>query len=259
MSLQSSESGSVVLQPDAAGATQHVSASQGAATLQFLTQFIHASPQHSLLLRPQLMGGQLFYLCKTLIENERGISGVNLLGVLAALGGYSCVIAALHDAAKRSGGQRKLLGILNGTNGQKYLFGPLPEKYLIADPSSLLAVTLSGAHDLGATVTPEMFAETVLHTMQTSGSGAFGIPRLPLDLSLGVLPITYVKSLWPICHRFLRQDELDVLAYPTAFGFALKQALRQVRKELDPTSATTIVLECAVPMAKIHPTTLLAS
>lgn len=47
--------------------------------------------------------------------------------------------------------------------------------------------------------------------------------------------------------------EVPAAQQPTALGFALQRAIVVGKDAIDPTVAARVVIECAVPMAKIDP------
>lgn len=191
-------------------------------------------------------------ICKT-VRDGRGIRMEDLLAVLASAGGFSCLLAAFHKHQGGSSSPGNQLVVVNGKDGHRYFFGDLPNRYLLESKSALLSLALSAAQSCGGTVSVEMVHETMRHVANTVGSADFGVPRLPADHNPGDLPFNYVRFLWPKILGGLEFYDVPPAQWPTAIGFALQRAIDEGKSAIDPTLAARIVIECAVPMAKIDP------
>lgn len=199
------------------------------------------------LARPQLVGRLLFDMICKMIATERGVRMEDLLAILASSGGFACLLAALSET--RGSG----LTVVQGKDGHRYCFGNPPNRYLIEDRYALLSLALGAAQACGGTVSLDMVAEAVGHVAGTVGGAEFGKPRLPPDHQPGDLPINYVRYLWPKILEALTLYEVSATQRPTALGFALQRTIEAGRTAVDPTLAARIVIECAVPMAKVDP------
>ena len=69
----------------------------------------------------------------------------------------------------------------------------------------------------------------------------------------GALPIDYVKQFWPQVRGTLDSCDVPVGQRPTALGFAVQHVIDAAKSLIDRTTAAQIVVEYAVPMAKIDP------
>lgn len=197
--------------------------------------------------RPQLVGRLLFDMICKMIATERGVRMEDLLAVLASSGGFACLLAALSES------QGAGLTVVQGKDGHRYYFGKPPNRYLIEDRHALLSLALGAAQACGGTVSLDMVAEVVGNVAGTIGGVEFGKPRLPADHQPGDLPINYVRYLWPKILEALTLYEVHATQRPAALGFALQRTIEAGRTALDPTLAARIVIECAVPMAKVDP------
>jgi hypothetical protein len=177
-----------------------------------------------------------------------------LLGILGATGGFACIVAAM-DVYKGSGLEASTVGLATVADdrGRTYYFGDLPNQSLWDHELALLSLTLGIAQAQGAAVTSEMVTETAAHVARSIGGSEFGIPRLPQAHMPGDLPINYVKHCWPDIRASLDFYEVPVPHRPTALGFAVQKAILAGESVIDPKTAAQVVIEYAMPMAKLDP------
>ena len=204
--------------------------------------------------RPQLVGNILFRWTSDLIRNKKGIHAESLVGILAALGGFSCILAALDEYGHLTKESEKYdLVISTGKDGHRYFFGDVPNRYLLETRFSLLNIALSAAQAAGTTISTDVVHEGLRHVAATVGGEAFGVPRLPPEHPVGDLPVNYVQVLWPNVLKILALYEVAPQQFPATFGFALYRAITEAKQVIDPALAFKITLECAAPMAKLDP------
>jgi hypothetical protein len=204
--------------------------------------------------RLQVAGRALFgSLYQTIAKDERGARIEDMLGILGATGGFACIVGALHFARDHGPLQQDTLAIASGADGRKYYFGDLPNRELLESRVSLLNLTLGAAQEAGAEVSFESVTEVMKRTASTVGSADFGKPRLPLGHQPGDTFDQYVRYLWPKV-----RDVLDLYAVKpeqraSAIGFAIQNAIDGGKAVLDPAMSAQIVIEYAVPAAKLDP------
>jgi len=204
--------------------------------------------------RLQFAGAVLVENVSLLLIDRHGVRFEDLLGILGSCGGFSCIVAALHQAsAKRQSPQAAGLCAMRGLDKNVYYFGGPTNRFLAEDQLSLLSLALGMAKELGAVVSLEMIEKAVMHVVATGGTADFGIPRLPVENSPADMPLNYVKHLWRKLQGPLDLYEVPVTQRPTAYGFAIQKALEMGKDKLDPLLAVKIVVECATPMSKICP------
>ena len=204
--------------------------------------------------RLKLAGDVVFDLLYRILANERGARIEDMLGILGATGGFSC-IAGVMLFLDQTGRTPEEVGIaiVRGEDGQLYYFGDMPNASLLESENALLSLTLGAAHALGAPVTLEHVHEVMKHVAATVGGPEFGIPRLPSEHKPGDLPIEYVKHFWPKLREALGEYEVPLAGRTSAIGFAVQRAIDRGKEVLDPLLAARIVTEYAVPMAKLDP------
>ena len=204
--------------------------------------------------RLKLAGDVVFDLLYRILANERGARIEDMLGILGATGGFSC-IAGVMLFLEQTGRTPDEVGIaiVRGEDGQLYYFGDMPNASLLESENALLSLTLGAAHGLGAPVTLALIHEVMKHVAATVGGPEFGIPRLPPEHRPGDLPIEYVKHFWPKLREALGEYEVPLAGRTSAIGFAVQRAIDRGKEVLDPLLAARIVTEYAVPMAKLDP------
>lgn len=198
--------------------------------------------------RLRLAGKALFTSSYRMISSEKGARIEDLLGILAATGGFACIVGAL-SIPRREGE----IAIVETSDGNNYFFGDLPNKALVEDRLSLLSLAFGAAELHGAPVTMDMIVEVMKHVATSVGEPSFGIPRLPQEHMPGDLPINYVKHQWPMVRDALDHYEVPAEMRATSIGFAIQEAIEQSTHVLDPLIAAQIVAEYAVPTAKLDP------
>ncbi len=208
--------------------------------------------------RLRFAGREVTGLLIRVLTEERGVRIEDLLGILGSCGGFACIVGVLHDAARMEHApQPPNLVAARGADGYTYFFGDLPNKALLEDRTALLNLALGTAHALGAPVSLEMVHDAMRHVASTVGGDSFGIPRLPPSHVLRSLPMESVKRCWPMVQDVLDRFEVPVARRAAALGFAIQHALELGKDALDRLLAVQIVIECAVPMAKMEPKRLL--
>lgn len=204
--------------------------------------------------RLKLAGDVVFDLVYRIVASERGARIEDLLGILGATGGFSC-IAGVMLFLEQTGRTPEEVGmaIVRGDDGNLYYFGDMPNASLLESENALLSLTLGAAHALGAPVTLALVHEVMKHVAATVGGPEFGIPRLPPEHMPGDRPIEYVRHFWPKLREALGEYEVPLAGRTSAIGFAVQRAIDRGKQVLDPLLAARIVTEYAVPMAKIDP------
>ena len=204
--------------------------------------------------RLQLAGRVVFDLFCRMLQGERGVRIEDLLAALGSIGGHLCLTAIL-DSLKTSGRTPQDIGMLvaDGADGHSYYFGDAPNRLLLESQFSLLSLTLGAAHHLGAPVTLEMVHDVMKRTASSVASPAFAQLSVPEKHQPALTPFQWVEH---GRQRMIEAFDLYEVApegRPSAVGFAIQQAIDAGKAALDPLTAARIVIECAVPMAKVDP------
>lgn len=185
---------------------------------------------------------------------ERGTRIEDLLAVLGACGGFACIVAVKH--VLRLSGQTPeqiSLMVIEAKDGHTYYFGDAPNSLLLESEHALLSLALGAAQALGAPVSLPRVHEVMKRTAQTVGSDDFGESQIA-EPHRPTLPVREaIRLFWPIVCSPLDLHELAPGRRPAAIGFAIQQAMEIGKTVLDPLLAADIVVDAAVPAAKLEP------
>ena len=113
--------------------------------------------------------------------------------------------------------------------------------------------------DVGANgeLTPALYARVAnlfRHCEETAGTSQFGLPRLPDDHLPGILPRAALERFWPEARLFLALAE--PLTWPLHMAHAAHKLMLAMKGSITPDLALKIVMEAAVPMSRVDPTTV---
>lgn len=204
--------------------------------------------------RAQLTGRILFDLVCQIVADERGVRIENLLAVLASVGGQQC-IAPLLDKLAQDGKTPQEVGMVvaDATDGHRYYFGDLPNRFLIESQTSLLSLALGAAQSIGADVSMKMVTDEMGKVAELVGHGdAFFELDLP-DRNSTDSPLNWAavfgEKLVEACDKY----RMPPLERHIAIGFAIQRALDAGKQGIDSNVATSLVLQAATRMAKVDP------
>ncbi len=206
--------------------------------------------------RAQLVGRLLFdWACETL-NDQQGVRMENLLAMLASVGGHLC-IAPILDKLKAEGKHPRDVGMIEAemADGRKFYFGDLPNALLVESPCSIISLAFGAAQSVGATVSIEM-----IHAEMKKVAGDVGKSDeefFTLDLperNRTDTPLNWAKAFTPNVINHCDLHRVDPMERPTAVGFALYREIEAGKGAIDPNIAASLVLQCAVRMAKVDPT-----
>lgn len=192
------------------------------------------------------------------MTTEHGVHIDSLLAAVGSLGGFCCVDSALMLAAAVNRDPRDC-GIVDveTTDGNRYYFGN-PINSLLAEANiSFGALVVGMINQLGSRDYPD-FADIAKHVAETIGTPEFGHPRVPEQHRPGDLPINYVRAFWPQVLPLVERRVPKVLERVTLFGLAAQKVIKMGKDVIPPPVAGKLMMECAVPMAKLDPARLWA-
>ena len=92
------------------------------------------------------------------------------------------------------------------------------------------------------------------HCEATAGTSQFGLPRLPDDHLPGILPRAALDRFWPGARLLLALAE--PLSWPLHMAHAAQKLMLAMKGSIAPDLAVRIVMEAAVPMSRVDPTTV---
>lgn len=213
--------------------------------------------EHLTVTTAEILGDRICRSCREALDQDDGLHVESLLGMLAALGGFSCAVAA-HGlvTSRRSAVTWRDLQVVTSAEGYPYISGDFPNRFLLDDDHSLLNLALAEVRACGAAFPAAAVRDTLKHASASGGPPDRVRPRVPgLHAPLD-LPIAYVASQWVEVEAQLQQEIIFPPQYPQIFGFAIAQAIRNTRELINPFIAGRIILEYAVPMTRVLPGTV---
>ncbi|QXG50099.1 hypothetical protein [Pseudomonas viridiflava] len=187
------------------------------------------------------------------MKNERGVHVESLLGILGSLAGF-CVVDSVFKQVAASNRSTRECGILDveTADGSRYYLGDPMNHLLAGTDLSLWALVAGMINHLGSQNYPD-FAEISGHVDGTLGGPEFGNPRVPEQHKPNDLPINYVRDLWPVVLPIIEQRVPVLQERVTLFGFAVQNVIEMGKDVIQPAMAGRLVMECAVPTAKLDP------
>ena len=207
--------------------------------------------------RLQIAGKAIFQLaCKSLegLGGRQGVRVEDLLALLGSTGGYAVILSALTHL-KTQGDTLEQAGIQHvGTaDGKHFYFGDFPNHILVNHEMSVLGLSLGMVKHLGGEANFDLVNDAAAHVAKTIGTPEFGIPRLPEAHGPIMPPIEFITTMWPRIDQEIDRYQVAPLHKPAVIGFAIQNALQAGKDALDLAIAGKIIIECAVPMAKLDP------
>lgn len=204
--------------------------------------------------RTQLAGQVVFDMVYRMLQDAKGARIEDLLGILAATGGFFCSVAAMKDiVARGTDPVDNEIVMIAGNDGRKYQFGDFPNRYLLEDEFALLSLAMGAAVHNGAQLTLDDASSVMGHVASSAGTPDFGTPRLPDQHMPLDTPVGIAINLFQKIGEALDKYEVPYVKRPEAMGFALQRAIDMGKDALDPQTMIKIVIEYAVPPSRIAP------
>jgi hypothetical protein len=194
-------------------------------------------------------------------KDDRGVHAETALTAIGALAGYAAQEAIWEGVVLPGKLPRdKAFTVVSAKGGQTYYFGDFLNMILSStDPQqlSIWKLVAGGAVSAGAASAdlPKLDAIFANAAGIVGGTG-FGVPRLPADHQPHELPRQALLRLWPQVRVLLLEAELRPLHWPLELGLAAQKLIHLLKGMLDPNLAAKIVMEAAIPMSKLDPTTV---
>lgn len=217
--------------------------------LDALQRYIKAHQAEDPLIGAKIGGKQVAHSLMGIMTDSKGIHIDSLLTALGALAGYACQVAAFHSPEVM---KDVAVMKIEGEDGRTYLFGNAANATLIESPISLWSLAAGQAKALGYEDVEQFDVLGIFkHVAGTIGSEAYGVPRWIEGHVAGSPPIEYLLHLWPIMQYLASKFCENRAQWHQLFGFAIQEIMRYGASVLVPEIALHIVMESAVPMAKI--------
>jgi hypothetical protein len=191
------------------------------------------------------------------LKDERGIHCETILTVVGALAGYSAQ-QALWEGMVKPGklAIAQAFKVVETGSGATYFFGDALDTILASmEPKHLSIWKIVAASTLaaGGDHLPDM-GNLLRHCAATVGTSAFGLPRLPDDHLPSIMPRPALEQFWPGARLLLALAE--PLHWPLHMANAAQKLMLAMKGSIASDLAVRIVMEAAVPMSRVDPTTV---
>ena len=191
------------------------------------------------------------------LKDQRGIHCETLLTAIGALAGYAAQ-QALWEGMVKPGklAIAQAFKVVETPSGATYFFGDTLDSLLVSmEPKhvSVWKIVAGGVLAAGGDHLPTP-NDLLRHSAATAGTSAFGLPRLPDDHLPSILPRAAVERFWPDARMLLALS--DPLQWPLLMAHAAQKLMLAMKGSIAPDLAVKIVMEAAVPMSRVDPTTV---
>lgn len=178
-----------------------------------------------------------------------GVHAESLLTALGAIAGFACQMGLRAEAAAK--GVAAPLAMVRTRDDRTLYVGDALDQAVAGSPLSLWSLCARSAQRLGAEVldVDEIFA----HAARAAGTPDFDVPRVPRWAKAEDLPINYVRACWPSTRAILEDLRLEPPEWRIAAGLAAQEALLSTKDRVPLEVGLRIVMESAIPMARIDP------
>jgi hypothetical protein len=199
--------------------------------------------------RQQLAGRILFDLACQIVADEPGVRIETLLAALASCGGQECLLPLIEEAPAGATPEQLGLTIVNGNDGETYVFGDPVNRLLVESSDSLLSLAFGAAQALGGAVSLEMIHAEMGLVAKRVGTADYETLSLPEQNQVD-RPSEWVRVFGKTMRDALDLYDVPPLGRAAAFGFAIQRAMDASKGGIDPMVAATIVLQCSARAAK---------
>lgn len=191
------------------------------------------------------------------LKDQRGVHCETLLTAIGALTGYAAQ-QALWEGMVKPGklAITEAFKVVDTPSGATYFFGDALDALLTSmEPKhvSVWKIVAGGTLAAGGEHLPSV-PDLLRHSAATAGTSAFGLPRLPDDHLPSILPRAAVERFWPGARLLLSLAE--PLQWPLLMAHAAQKLMQAMKGSIAPDLAVKIVMEAAVPMSRVDPTTV---
>lgn len=191
------------------------------------------------------------------LRDDRGLHCETLLTAAGAIAGYAAQ-QSLWEGMIKPGKMAitQVFKVIETGSGEAFFYGEVIDNMLVSpDPKhqSLWRAISPAAVAEGGEHLPEM-ASVLRHCNATMGTPQFGLPRLPDDHLPSMLPRAALNRLWPGARLFLALSEPPI--WPQHMAQVTHRLMHAMKDTISSDLALKIVMEAAVPMSRVDPTTV---
>ena len=178
------------------------------------------------------------------LKDQRGVHCETMLTVVGALAGYAAQ-QALWEGMVKPGklAISQAFKVIEAPSGETFFFGDALDTILASvEPKhlSIWKIVAGSALTGGGEHLPDI-PNLLRHCEATAGTSQFGLPRLPDDHLPSILP---------------RLALAEPLTWPLHMANAAQKLMLAMKGSIAPDLAVKIVMEAAVPMSRVDPTTV---
>ena len=194
-------------------------------------------------------------LLAELVDN-RGVHIETALATVGALAGFS-VQMALREAVVKTGhmAEKDVFVVVETKTGETYYFGDALNEMLFEPREgnfSIWSLVGGAVQELGAEQQVDI-KDLAGHVADTIGGKSFGTPRLPRQHMPAKHPLELLDRFWHPIRNLLFINTRSPLEWPLVLGLVAQKLIMQGKDAIDPGLASKIVMEAAVPLAKVDP------
>jgi len=184
------------------------------------------------------------------MAGEQGVQIESFLAVCGALAGYACQ-ASLRARAVAAG-QAEPVGLhsIGTEDGRTFLVGEPLAELLFNEPHALWRLAAGAAQQAGCSDCPDP-AALWRHGMESLGSEAFGVPRVPSRHQPAPDSLLALPTLWPAVQPLVQRFCPDPTEWPILYGLLTQKAISMGREVIDPCLALGIVMDVAIASAMV--------
>ncbi len=216
---------------------------------------VNAKPDDKTIPTPQEIASQITQLILAELSSPKGVHIETILTTLGAMAGFSCQMA-IRDGFVASGKitLEKAFIEVKTKSGENFYMGPLLNECLVSNTKGQNSVWgfVGGAVKHLKKPLPNL-KEIFIRTSSRVGHNDFGTPDLPKKNLPQKTSEKLLWKYWNISRNMLIMNKQPHMFWPYIFGLSAQQLMIQAKDIIDPTLASKIVMEAAIPMSKIDP------
>ncbi|TFC44455.1 MULTISPECIES: hypothetical protein [Cryobacterium] len=218
---------------------------------QALMRHVQSQLAEKPLLGAQIAGKEIYQNILTMVKDERGVQIEVVATILGGLAGRACLIAGLSGQAGTDPTLNRLtLNTISTKDGGTYLAGDAINRQLAERQYSVFALIVGYLRSVGEPI-PEA-REYFVHSAQSLGGPAFGVPRFAPGTGVPSTPLEYADALWPNVSGSLRRYAPDPQLWPTSYGIAIQLMLEMAKTSgLDLQVLVRVVMDSALAVSKV--------
>lgn len=220
------------------------------ATLAELRQLVEQKREMDPLIGAKIGGRAVYERLSKVMMTADGIHVESLLCALGALAGYACQASLRRLAVEGGAREQAPFSITTAQDGRHYFSGEPLNQVLIAGKYSFWHLLAEVVRQAGGSRLPDI-AEISAHVDETAGADNFGIPRLPAEHRPHDVPVRYLEAYWPVVLPIAQQLCHTPAEWPVLFTLAIQEVIEEGGEVLEADMAAKIVMESALPMARI--------